>query len=331
VTCPHCGFENLEENATCFRCGQGLDLSDVEVEPARLRRGPSSSLMERLHVWLNRRTQRRPSAPRMEASLSALLSIVPGLGQWLAGHPRRGLLMLGLWAVSLAASLAMDPPMLQWPSMVPEMFIQPRWLPLTVHAFVMADAYRLRLRTRGRRVGYLELMAVTLAATALLSLPVYTDVAQRMASNGTTRLRVMYAIEDPLIQQGDVIVVRDGNERDLARGAVVVFRIPGHINQPLLGTVLAARGDFVEWSAKKQRLTVNGAPVAVPRWIAELKRLEKDERLVIPEGELLAMSVPLPWIESLREALVREANVEGRVIRILEPPARARQLPARGG
>ena len=200
MTCPHCGFENRDTNQSCFRCGQAIDLSDLEVEPERLRRGkPSSPWAERWHVLWNKRPLVL-CGPRVDASLSALLSIVPGLGHLVLGEPRRALIVLGIYLGALGLVLVTDPPLAPVGDIVVDWFFHLRWVPLIVHAWIMGDAYQRRLLQHGRRADMLEVLIVSLVAVGLLLGP--TSLEPGRVSMNYRQGRVSYPLEDPTVCMG---------------------------------------------------------------------------------------------------------------------------------
>lgn len=325
MTCPHCGFENQEANVSCFRCGQALSMDDVEVVPERLKRGtPSSGLLERFHVWRNRRGQgrRRDAPPRRQAAASAALSLVPGLGHSMMGYPRRAAVMLGLWVASIGVTWLTDPPLAPVPELVADWLLHPRWLPLAVHSFIMADAYQLRLRQRGVRADLGELMVVSLLATALLFGPRTLDLIN--AAAGYEAAVVVPAVTDPSVAQGDTLLFYTAAPPAVRRGMVLRFRFNGYGGQAV-GTVQAVTGDVVEWKGPDRLLTVNGRPMPTPEWLA----LPGSERLVLERGEFLMLSVAPYGFRSMRDLVVREAWADAVVVRITDPPHRRKTFPTR--
>jgi LCP family protein required for cell wall assembly len=117
----------------------------------------------------------RAGRPAVAALLSTL---VPGAGQWYAGHRRRALLVLGLAGAGLGATLWF---VAQGKIYLLRTLVQPRWVwvllainlvILVVRAFAVADAYALERRARpGRQPGggwpALALLAVLLAAVVV--------------------------------------------------------------------------------------------------------------------------------------------------------------------
>lgn len=328
MTCPHCGFENQDTNQSCFRCGQVLDLSDLEVEPECLRRGtPSSPWAERWHVLWNRRPAVR-FGPRVDASLSAFLSIVPGLGHLVLGEPRRALVVLGAYLGALGIAMLTDPPLAPVADIVVDWFFHPRWLPLTVHAWIMGDAYQRRLRQHGRRADLLEVLVVSLVAVGLLLGPTTLEIG-RMAMN-YRQGRVNYPLEDPNVRMGDTLLIRVGTPAAVPRGAVVFFSShDGQLRDEAVGTVRAVGTDVVEWSRDEGLLRVNGLAQEVPTWLAGALGSTPRVRLVLASDELLVLPIRPQGFTELSQAVIRERDVQGMAVRILEPASHRKYLRTR--
>lgn len=144
----------------------------LDVEPPRLRRGRASgAFVEKVRVWWNRHTtpyRSDASTSRFVATWSAVLSLIPGLGHLLMGYPRRAGLALGLWAAALAAAFLVSLPPTNPPALLADWLFRPHWLPLSVHAWIISDAYQLRLARSGRQAGWTEVLIVTMLSVALL-------------------------------------------------------------------------------------------------------------------------------------------------------------------
>ena len=328
MTCPHCGFENLETNQTCFRCGQALDLSDLEVEPERLRRGtPSSPWAERCHVLWNRVPPLRIGA-RLDALMSGLLSVVPGLGHLLMRERRRALAVLGLYGAALVVAMIGDPPLAPAGDVVMDWFLHPRWVPLTVHAWIMGDAYQRRLRQRARRAGVVEMVLVSLLAVGVLLGP-STVERGRLAVN-YQQGRVNFPLEDPNVRMGDTLLIRRGPPAAVPRGAVVtVPSRDSEVRDDAIGTVRAVGLDVVEWSRAERVLRVNGNAEEGPGWLPGALGGSEDVRLVLGEGELLVLPIRANGFHDLRQAVFLESDVRGVALRILGPASRRKILKTR--
>lgn len=329
MTCPHCGFENPETNEACFRCGQKLDLDDVEVVPERLRRGrPSSRWAERWRVLLNR----RPSAPdlsaRPDAIVGALLSLVPGLGHVLGHEIRRGLVMLLLYVATLGFAMFWEPPVAPIAEIVVDWFFHPRWLPLTVHAWIVGDAYQRRLRRHGERASIPELLAVSVVTVALLLGPTSLEIGRRTVNYQQSRVNIN--LEDPNVRMGDVILVRGGTPASVPRGAVVLYASrEREVRTEVLGTVRAVASDVVEWNREEGVLRVNGVAQEIPTWLPGALGNEPQARLRLGSGEILVLPFRERGFTSLQQALLQERDVQGLAVRIVDPPTRRKNLKTR--
>ncbi|HEY3998798.1 MAG TPA: hypothetical protein VGO93_08030, partial [Candidatus Xenobia bacterium] len=163
MTCPHCAFENMENEVHCFRCGQSLDLSDVDIVPRR-----HNLLCGRLERFWNRSVF-RPEKVQGRPALAAFLSMVPGLGHCMVlGDPRRGALMLGIYLTTVFVAW------MSHPADVGSWVGHPDWLLVTTQAWVACDAYQRRRRQDGHRALPVELGLVSVAAMALFyAVPLY--------------------------------------------------------------------------------------------------------------------------------------------------------------
>lgn len=304
MTCPHCGWENADTRTTCFRCNQELDLSGVQVEPPRRRAAP---WLERfLARWAR---HRRPSTDsRGPAVVSALLSLVPGLGHLVLGEPRRAAFALALYAATALVSLGGALPTLA------EWILEPRWLPVSVHAWIMADAYATRLRQGGTRPGRPELLAVTLAALLLLFVP-----ALARAPGADERLRLYVDLPVAGLQVGDVLRIDPTPRERLRVGNLVIHALPGG---RVVGVVRGEPGSRVDW--KEGVLRVDTRPVPTP----EFPRKLPEARVTLQPGEYLVLSAGAAP-ETLRDLVYPAESIQGVAVEVVEPPDRRRILDTR--
>jgi hypothetical protein len=337
MTCPHCGFENLEENTECFRCGQALDLTDVEVVPDRLRRGPSSRWAERGHRRVPQWKAPVAAIPRLDATGCALFSVVPGLGHMLYGQRLRGLMLALLWLSAIGVAWYADPPLLLTRDVVVDWLQHPRWLPITTHAWIIADAWQMRLRQCGVRVSTGELCLVTMVAVVLLAAP-NTQLEMHQLHDAALGLRPMLVredLDDAAIQDGDTVLFREvgGHSDGLQAGDVVLTMTQMFRNRPVgaqrVGTVHAVAGDVVVWAQAGYRLTVNAVPHNVPKHVVAALFSTPDERFVMGAGELLLFPGPRETMTSWKDAIVPESRLQAVALRITDPPARRRILRMR--
>lgn len=304
MTCPHCAWENPESQATCFRCGQELDLSHVEVEPPRRRSAP---WVERfLARWAR---HRRPSGDsRLAAVGSALLSLVPGLGHLALGEPRRAAFLLAIYAaVAVVAMGGAFPTLADWVT-------RPHWLPVSVHAWIMADAYATRLRQGGTRLGRPEVFAVTLVALGLLFAP-----ALARTGGGDEHLRLYVDLPVAGLRSGDVLRVDPAPRERHRVGDLVIHELPGG---RVVGVIRAEPGSRVDW--REGVLRVDTRPVQTPA----LPRALPDERSTLQPGEYLVLSAGAAP-ETLRDLILRAESIQGVAVEVVDPPERRRILDTR--
>ena len=319
MTCAACGFENMEEQTACFRCGRDLSLDRVEIEPPRRPRGGLGWLSQDLWLFWNRQQHaQRLISPVIGMGLF-VLSLVPGLGHLAGGEPRRGLLAGGIWLAVLGINFLVEFPGLhrlgEWLQIY-------HWLPGMVHMTIMVDAYRIGRSFNRRRVPLWELVVVGFAAWLLLDLSLgRAGLAARMND---------YAIQgqmvDPNLQTGDMAQVWPTTAR-VAKGAVVRYRVPGYAFD-LLGTIQAGPGATLAW--RKGRLLIDGETVPIPGGLTQERALGPlgDHEISVPPNYFLI--VPPEYIASrtrkLEELLVPRGAITGTVVRIVAPPARSRRL-----
>jgi len=324
MTCISCGFENPDSETHCFRCGRSLNTDDIDVVPDRLKRGPSSRWSQAWRAALERVSFRWFRSP---AYTYALLSLIPGLGHWAAGHPRRGWIALGSWCACLVLRCLLSPPPL-WSSAMLQVWLTTQdMLTMVVHTSIVADAYRLAPNRYGRLQG-LHLFLVALASYGLLSL----GHSLLGASLPRQMIRIGYpGYQDSRLQAGDSIMVWGyPNWRRIHRQTPVLYAPPGalggrlHIYGDLVGTVLAVPGDELRLTAGQLR--VNGQGLTVAPWVTRaLENLPPQEFRLGSEQYLILPPLEMPFTK-VGDLLVYRQQIQGVVTEILDPPARRQRL-----
>ncbi len=323
MTCPHCGFENTEERESCFRCGQVLDLSGVDILPPRLRRGaPSNRVAEGVARWWNQGFSWRRNLSRFSPLAAFLTSLVPGLGHALQGEQRRGGCLFLVWVGCALLVLVRDMPNSWRPMFVPEWLLQPRLLPLTVHAWIMADAYSRRVGFTGRRPSLAETAVVTVAAVLLLVSPWALGVLP-----GQGRFQAVYAgvdVQEAGISRGDRLLVdRQGLvAEEIPAGSVVLYLAPWSVAQgQMMGRVLAGPGCRAEWRQRSATLLLDGRPTA----LGGFEKLS-DADLRLAEGELLVLPAWRTGLKSWQDLVVPAESIRGVAVEVVEPRSHRRDL-----
>lgn len=317
MSCIFCGFENPETETHCFRCGRDLDTSSIDVMPERLKRGPRPS------SWAERRSSALQTWRQQEHSpwVFPLLSLVPGLGQWMAGHPRRALVMLALWLGAFLLRLVFDPPSdAAFPYVNDTFFwhwlVQPEGMIIGVHSAIMVDAYLVESRSRRRRLDMRALAAISLASVVVLYLvhfalpiqpPLYFDIRYMPYTDGT-------------ILSGDRIVVEPENFLPVVGQSVIIRGVNDEQRNQVVATVLAGPND--RFSVQDGVVTVNGVPHPVT-YLAERPPLNQPEQIVAA-GRWLVVA---PLYQDRGVLLVSAERILGRVSRIVRPKNRKRILP----
>lgn len=324
MTCISCGFENPDNEETCFRCGQSLDTDAIDVIPERLKRGrPSSRWRQRLSARLERdsfRMFRRPGY------YYALLSLFPGLGQFVAGRRRRGLWALGLWSACLVLRLVSSPPPFWNSEIIYAWLLTPDYLTISVHTSIIVDAYRI---APNRLRGHMEALHVCIVALLSWSL-----LAAFHSATGVTApnqvFRVAYpGYSDPNIAPGDVLAVwRVPGWRALPVGTVVVLHLERlqdiHIYGPVPATLMAVGGDTV--SFRDNSIQVNGVATKTPSFIQSGLSQRTLQECQLKPGQYLVFPPILTAVDSLQDLVVEREQIWGVVTRVIEPRARRRTL-----
>jgi len=322
MTCPHCGFENTEDRQACFRCGQVLDLSGVEVVPPRLRRGrPGNRAVEVWTVWWNRHRPAHRFVERCSALTVYLASLLPGLGHLLQGEVRLAGGVALLWLVCAVGTMLVEPPVSTRPPLVWDWLFQPRWIPLSVHAWIMADAYARRVRLSGRVVRMGETALLTLVAVVLLTAPHTLGLVP-----GRERFEQV-AVQVPLpeggLQPGDRVLVDRGRVTEgLPVGTVVLYRGPWTgVEGEMLGMVLAGPGTHLKWRARSATLLQDGRAVHL-RGLSGMR----DGEMELEEGRQAVLPAHRAGVRELQELVLAAEEIRGVAVETVWPPERRRIL-----
>ena len=325
MTCISCGFENPDSEKHCFRCGRSLDTDEIDVVPDRLKRGRPSN---RRQQWWKARFQSQHWFQFRRPPLAyALLSLLPGLGQWAAGRARRGRLAFLIWAACLLVRFVSAPPPIATAEIVYAWLFTPDWLTLSVHTTIMLDAYRVAPNRPGGRLEMLHLCVVAVLSWGILQ---FAHSALGVAAPSQV-VRVVYPnYGDSQVATGDVLSIwRLPRYRALRVQSVVLFRpqypamaLYDYVELP--ATVTAVPGDSV--ALGHGSLLVNGVTIATPAWLVENFRERKFQELSLASEQYLVIP-PIP-VEIFRskDLIVGREFIWGVATRIIEPEARRRRL-----
>ncbi len=325
MTCPHCGFENTEDRQACFRCGQVLDLSGVEVIPPRLRRGkPGNPAMETWTVWWNRHHPGRRAVEHVSALAIFLASLVPGLGHFLLGEVRLAGWLALLWLVSALGTMLAEPPASYRPLLVWDWLFQPRWIPLSVHAWILADAYSRRVRLSGRGVRMGETAVVTLAAVVLLTAP--NTLGLMPGHDRFAQVAVQVSLPEGGLLPGDRVLVDRGRVPEaLPVGTMVLYRGPWiEVEGEMLGVVLAGPGTHLQWRADSATLLRDGRVVHLEGLSAM-----RDGEVDLGEGQRVVLPAHRAAVRELQELVLAAEEIRGVAVETVWPPERRRILSTR--
>lgn len=322
MTCPHCGFENTEDRESCFRCGQVLDLSGVEVIPPRLIRGrPGNRAVEAWVVWWNRHRPGPRYVERFSAVAVFLASVIPGLGHFLQGEVRLGGWLALLWLISVLATMLADLPVSYRPLLVWDWLSQPRLIPLSLHAWIMTDAWSRRVRMSNRRLRIAEVAILTLTAVVLLSSP--RALGLLPVQDRFDQVAIQFALPEAGVQAGDRLLVdRDGEAGGLPVGALVLYRAPWvGVQGEMLGLVLAGPGSHLKWTRKTGTLFRDGRPIQV-EGLSDMA----DGEVELEEGHLALLPAHRAGVKKLQELVLPAEEIRGVAVETVWPQDRRRNL-----
>ena len=227
--------------------------------------------------------------PRRSRIAAALLTVIaPGSGHVYAGHALRGLALLvavfAPYAILIAGSWFVPPSFLALAAFAAGLAL----LTLAIYLFGIVDAFRI-----ARRPGTATRWFVVIAAVLLVWCAAFgTQRALKMAGPymGWRTFTVPSSSMEPTLRLGDWFIadMRHYRANDLARGDVVVYRLPGDPSTIYVKRVVAVAGDRVEF--REGRAIVNGKAASEPYVRAgDPKAFYNNTReFVVPAGHFFA-------------------------------------------
>lgn len=105
MKCPNCGFENIPNSALCLNCRSALAGKETPITSERDR--PKRPIITSKSTWFSKILKREIFIPQPKESLvnpnvAWIFSVIPGLGQFLAGHYVKGLIIFISWLVLIS-------------------------------------------------------------------------------------------------------------------------------------------------------------------------------------------------------------------------------------
>lgn len=331
--CAGCGFNNLPKATTCLRCRQALDErvepgAVEEITPPRAarwrKRLPWRGALPAVDRWLSGAALRR-RARRFESLMpervgrldgpTVLRAAVPGWPLMRDQRPREAqrLVLAYVGCVALAAFT---------------FGTQFAFLPLSgaisLHVFSALWAWRTELAL----MGWFPRMARSLAVWFLLFALIYYPVGQ-VTQAAFPVLRFQQDVPG-VFEDGDVVALERVSWPP-PRGAIVAANLPAGnfvVAGIVVDRVLAYEGDVVRWSARDERLTVNGEAVPRERWPLRPGRMPAEFTVRVPEAKVMILpsSTGTRFMRDMnmqgaggRISFHAEANIIGRPTRVLWP------------
>ncbi len=330
MECPNCSFQNTPGLRSCVRCQSVLDLGEVGFTPprasrsavVRLARGASYSTRSRLNELaegLGAALARR--VPREVPASEVLASVIPGLGQLLAGRRVLGWSILGVWALLLLLAFLN--------------FGSPGGYVLVFTAVgVHCTAVSLVLAPIQAGMTTVARAAAGLLTWAVLVGGLYWP-ASVLAGQFFRTVFITGIVRSPVLLDGDVLLTTGAwtAPKSLAPGDLIAYNIPWISGGSIvvaegLGVdrIVGAPGDTVQ--IDHGVLTVNGQPV--PAGHVPLGDTAKmtDVTVTAGRGEYVVLPSLLPMsahgyapVASMiaRVSRVNESQIVGRVVCRVRP------------
>lgn len=337
MECPSCGFQNLPGLQSCARCTSSLEFEGVDVNPYRS--SDHWKRMRRIRLALARSSflARILGIPyilmswvRMDCTLSiqrmtaTIASIVPGFGLILLGQRRKGLWILGIYALLLLALVLF--------SYYDVVLISAAVLGLHTYAVVLCLFHKCEYIPR-----FIAFCCGMLVFGTLYS---FIYPAAFYALGGIGQLQTIVNVTPNHYFEDRDILLLEG--RWIASGAyhagdIVSYNMEGASGQGWyipggvsIDRILAVPGDHV--TCKKGRMLINNRPLSREHGMLVPRRLPNDYDKTIPQGYFFiyptlppAQYHNLPNAEKVEVtmrsqiSLVPEERIRGRVYMIISP------------
>lgn len=365
ISCPVCGFQNVNSTARCLKCNALLRGDEAELRAAFIRaderRDEPRLLMVRgalQKLWSRnplRRFWRLPEDARYRFPFTAgLLSLLPGLGQIYNRQSGKALLLAGAWWGGAVLNLAA----LRHPfSNVLLLLLLLGWL------LIWNDAIASAARMNGQFWSLRNSVALWFAA--MFATGVLISASQFLGRNHISLVRVLDRAQKPDLHFGDLVltnhmaywfsgpqigeVVYFDPERFAAEQTGALLNSSVSINvTDYFQRITALPGDRVE--KREGRILRNGVvlPENLQPFGAEL--IPDGQTFQVPPGhywlpvtrfpsDVLGALVNAPrlnlfqsgwifpgWHES---TMVPAGNIRGKAVAVINPPERRRWLTAK--
>jgi len=250
-----------------------------------------------------------------------------------------------VWLLCVGLVLAPDRPLSWRWAYLPEWLLRPRLVPLTVHAWIMAEAYTRRLGLLFRQPGLPERVVVTGVAVLVLVSPWGLGVLP-----GQRHYQVVGAgvpFREAGIDLADHLLVdrTDLSPAHIPVGSLVLYRAPWSAAQgEMMGRVLAGPGSRVEWHQASGRIRLDGPADGPQGRFADGPRggpadgrvqvLEGFERLpdthfTLTGEEILVLPALRGGLRSWEDLVVSRESIRGVAVEVIAPRSRRRNLSTR--
>ena len=335
MKCIGCGYFNMPQALTCGQCGMDLARPSVRA---------GGSLGQSLYpprardlTFLDRVQQRiRPLAPPARTTSPALAlslrpwlvmtaALLPGAGHLLLRDTRGGLRLMAVFLAMLGLALLLlhswVSDLLLWSALGTVYFSV--WETAN-RSFPPAPASPEAQYLRSLRLGFLSIGTVAGTLGSLYWMAGQWYPLYHLATN----------VSAPGLQAGDEVVEQRLARplADLRRGDIVLAQSNDY---PIIERVLGLPGDQVNFAGGA--LWVNGrrvGPGGLPLSAAALQPVAGTFGAVVPPGQVCLWRVPAGYYPEAGEgggtapaasfATLNAKDIEGRLLGVLEPPARRR-------
>ena len=338
MECPNCSFQNTPGLGSCVRCQSVLDLGGVGFTPprasrsavVRLAREVSRSARMRLHDATDALAAALAAAlarrvPREVPTSEVLASVIPGMGQVLAGRRGVGWTLFGTWALSLLLALLN--------------LGSPAGLLLVFGAVgVHCTAVSLILSPVQAGMSTTARAAAGLVTWAILVGGLYWPLSL-LGRQLFTTVYITGIVQSPILRNDDVLIATGEwtGPKSFAPGDVIVYHIPrvtgsGVMVAEGLGVdrILAGPGDTMQ--VENGELTINGRPVpGEQRPLGQMAKLS-DVSVTAGSGEYIVLPSLLPMathghnapVSAMisRVSRVNTSQIVGRVVCRIRPWSR---------
>ncbi|MFH0795843.1 MAG: S26 family signal peptidase [Candidatus Omnitrophota bacterium] len=323
MACPHCGFDNPEGSIRCARCQSILDASGIsQIYPGRSHIPPSQRV--RSAYWQARKYRVQKKFQNAYKLRTVSSFFVPGLGQFLAGEKRKGILIF-LSCIFLL--------LLGWPfrgGFPANLLLS---ILLSIHGYSVLDTLRHHLLT----VSLVNRVLLSILITG--SLFIYYLAAERIPAEiyHFQIRRIDSDLLQPILQRNDIIIITETAHlhQKPQRGDLIAFgtmrslTIPERLRQTNEAIIFSGQstiGSLIGFPEEEimvhdERIFVNGKPLEHEMWRFSLSGIPEGYQVKVPSNSYLALggfSIQGGGPTS-DLVIIPEHLVLGKVARVLKP------------